>query len=147
MPFGELTSRNAIAIVLSFAEDREKTYELLQTISHSTRAYLYNAKGLKGFLVNGIPELIRKAPEVVHEWQIVNVEELVKRVQACKSREESFEILRKGYPRMYIYVMTRIGMHDKVKEYREECKKLENAEEATQYSYYIHGWFLVWLEE
>ena len=118
----------------------------MQLISHSTRAYLHNAKGLKGFLVHGIPELILKAPEEVHEWQIVNVEELVQRVKACKTREDGFEILRKGYPRMYIYVMTRIGMLDKVKEYREECKKLENAE-ATQYSYYIHGWFLVWLEE
>jgi len=29
MPFGELKSRNAMATVLSFAEDREKTYELM----------------------------------------------------------------------------------------------------------------------
>ena len=49
-------------------------------------------------------------------------------MKACKTREDSFKILREGYPRMYIYVMTRIGMLEKVKEYREECKKLENAE-------------------
>ena len=47
---------------------------------------------------------------------------------------------------MYIYVMTRIGRLDKVKEYREWCKSQEY-EQAGMYSYYVHGWFLVWLDE
>ena len=63
IPFGALKSRNVAAIVLSYAEDRERIYELMQTISHSTRAYITNAEGLKGFLVFGIPELVLKAPE------------------------------------------------------------------------------------
>ena len=47
---------------------------------------------------------------------------------------------------MYIYVMTQLGKHDKVQEYREKCKEKEYGDDI-EYSYFIHGWFLVWLEE
>ena len=60
------------------------------------------------------------------------------------------KVLERGYPRMYIYVMTQLGELEVVKAYREKCKrfKYKYADSLdTNYSYYVHGWFLVWLEE
>ena len=67
-----------------------------------------------------IPLIIRSAPEEVHKWQIVDVEKLVRKFQK-HGAGKLYKMLEIGYPRMYIHVMTQIGMHDKVKEYREEC--------------------------
>ena len=47
-----LKARLPIAIVLEFVGYREEVWPLLQIISHGTRAYIWNAVGLKGFVVN-----------------------------------------------------------------------------------------------
>ena len=133
--------------MLSYAGDKSEIYEFSQKISHSTRAYITNARGLKGFLQEyTIAQLLVKAPQEVHQWQIINIKEVQRQMSWCETEEERLTILRKGYPRMYIYVMTYIGRLEKVKEYRNECKKLECGSMAD-YSYYVHGWFLVWLDE
>ena len=54
LPFLGFNSRNVSATVMSYYGDRDDVYRLLQRASHTTRAYLYNANGLKGFLVKGI---------------------------------------------------------------------------------------------
>ena len=46
-----LKSRLSIALILSFLAHSEEILFLLQKLNHSTRAYIQNAKGLKGFLV------------------------------------------------------------------------------------------------
>ena len=46
---------------------------------------------------------------------------------------------------MYIYVMTELGELDKVQAYRDKCESGHGYTEKN--SQYIHGWFLVWLEE
>ena len=68
-----------------------------------------------------IPLIIRSAPEEVHRWQIIDVEKLVQEFEKHGAKK-LYLMLEIGYPRMYIYVMTQLGMHDKVKEYREKCK-------------------------
>ena len=60
----------------------------MQTISHSTRAYITNAEGLKGFLVYGIPELVLKAPEEAHQWQSIDIQKLCRELTDCKAREK-----------------------------------------------------------
>ena len=50
LPFGNLKSRHSIAVVLSYLGTTLEVYPLLQKISHTTRAYIFNEKGLKGFL-------------------------------------------------------------------------------------------------
>ena len=47
-----LKSRLTIALILSFLAHSEDILFLLQILNHSTRAYIQNAKGLKGFLVH-----------------------------------------------------------------------------------------------
>ena len=39
-------------MILSFFGHSNEVFELMQTLSHGTRAFIFNAKGLKGFLVN-----------------------------------------------------------------------------------------------
>ena len=51
IPFGPLQSRNVAATVLSYLGSNDEVYELMRTTSHKTRAYMTNAKGLKGYLV------------------------------------------------------------------------------------------------
>ena len=54
IPFGKLVSRPAIAIVFSYVGDSEEVSDLMQNISHGTRAYFLNADGLEGFLVQSL---------------------------------------------------------------------------------------------
>ena len=51
IPFGALQSRNVAATVLSYLGSNDYVYELMRCTSHKTRAYITNAKGLKGYLV------------------------------------------------------------------------------------------------
>ena len=59
-----IQARPAIGMILSFFGYSYDVFELLQTLSHSTRAFIFNAKGLKGFLVNfDLWELLNDAYE------------------------------------------------------------------------------------
>ena len=53
IPFGKLQSRAPVAIMLSFYGFNFQVQNLMQKLSHKTRAYFVNAGGLKGFLVVG----------------------------------------------------------------------------------------------
>ena len=46
-----LQARPPIGIMLGFFGFSSEVYELMQTLSHGTRAYLLNADGLRGFLI------------------------------------------------------------------------------------------------
>ena len=52
IPFANIKSRNAAAILLSYYGNPREVYELMRIASHKTRAYIVNAGGLKGYLVN-----------------------------------------------------------------------------------------------
>ena len=60
-----------------------------------------------------IPLIIRNAPEVVSKWQLLDVEELADEVKDYEIGK-IYDMLETGYPRLYIYVMTQLGMNDKV---------------------------------
>ena len=45
-----LQARLPIGIILGFTGFRYEVYQIMQTLSHSTRAYIVNANGLNGFL-------------------------------------------------------------------------------------------------
>ena len=49
MPF-KLKTRYGIATVFSYYGDNEEVGELMQKISHMTRAYYVNINGFKGFI-------------------------------------------------------------------------------------------------
>ena len=78
-----LEARLPIAEVLSFLGYEDEVLPVLQQLSHGTRAYVWNAGGLKGFLVvSAIQGVLRKAflsgeIQKVTEFQEVNVQALI----------------------------------------------------------------------
>ena len=52
LPFGHLKSRHVVAVMLSYLGTDEIVYDIMRKTSHKTRAYITNAGGLKGFIVN-----------------------------------------------------------------------------------------------
>ena len=63
MIFG-LEARPPIGIILGFVSNSHEVTPLMQTISHATRAYIVNADGLPGFLVDvDIIEILKAADE------------------------------------------------------------------------------------
>ena len=50
LPIKELQSRISTAIMLSYYGGNLEVYFLMQHLSHSSRAYIHNSAGLKGFL-------------------------------------------------------------------------------------------------
>ena len=50
LPFGLLKSRISVATILSYFGYSDKVSDLMQGLSHKTRAYFVNAGKLKGFL-------------------------------------------------------------------------------------------------
>lgn len=59
-----LQARPPIGIILGFFGYREKVINLLQILSHSTRAYIINAGGLPGFLIRiDVMNYLREADE------------------------------------------------------------------------------------
>ena len=61
LPFGNLNSRNGVAIVLSFFGCSQEVLYLMQRFNHKSRAYISNAGGLKGFLVPQIIAILKEA--------------------------------------------------------------------------------------
>ena len=50
LPFGKIKSRLPTAVIISFIDFREEMILLMRRLSHKTRAYLFNAGSLRGFL-------------------------------------------------------------------------------------------------
>ena len=77
-------ARLPIGIVLGFLGFRHEVLPLLQKINHSTRAFLWNANGLQGFVrdMDAIPILSRavKTDELkkVTKWQAIDIDAVYK---------------------------------------------------------------------
>ena len=56
-----LGARPPIGVILGFVAYRHEVMPLMQTLSHSTRAYIINADGLPGFLVKDVFEVLKVA--------------------------------------------------------------------------------------
>ena len=125
---------------------------MLQVLSHRTRAYIYNANGLQGFLVEEqIIRLLRQAHanfvlKVVTRTQIVDFKELGKELQVQQTRTGMLSLLSRKYPSVYIYVLQKMRRRDEVKEFMKKCAELEKGDPA-QYTMYIQGYWNPWLEQ
>ena len=53
-----LNSRLSIGIILGFVGLRNDVWPIMQAISHATRAYLVNEKGLLGFLMTDVINIL-----------------------------------------------------------------------------------------
>ena len=49
------------------------------------------------------------------------------------------------YPRLYLFILEYYNMNDRIDQYMAKCKAYEN--DHYKYSLYVHGYFLVWLDQ
>ena len=55
------------------------------------------------------------------------------------------DFLSETYPSLYIHILDHFGETDKVHKYMEKCKGYEK--DYEKYSLYIHGYWLIWLDQ
>lgn len=59
-----MKSRVAIGVIMSYFGFRHEALDLLQTLSHCTRAFIWNANGLQGFVVKLDIKTLLKSDEL-----------------------------------------------------------------------------------
>ena len=104
LPFSFLQSRNVIAGFLSFLGFESEVLQILQRLSHRTRAYIYNSCGLKNFLVSvDIMKSLYEAQEngvieAYTKWQYVDLEKISQEIQEFKTIFERIDFMLEFYP-------------------------------------------------
>ena len=83
LPFRNLRTRLGTAVILSYFGDDEAVSRLLQRLSHRSRAFFFNAKGLKGFLTVSVSTILERATaqDLLKEetkFQKVDVQSLIR---------------------------------------------------------------------
>ena len=74
-----LKARPPIGIILGFMAYRHEVIPMMQTLCHATRAYITNADGLPGFVVEfDIINCLQTADKVGHlehakRWQVIDL--------------------------------------------------------------------------
>ena len=61
------------------------------------------------------------------------------------SIDERMEYISEAYPRLYVLILKHLEMYNKIQEYMKKCKTYFN--DAEKYSLYVHGYWLVWLDQ
>ena len=54
-------------------------------------------------------------------------------------------MLKNKYPNLYLYVLKEMGRHTEIRRYMAKCMTYECNKE--KYFFYIHGYWLPWLEK
>ena len=82
-----LRARLPIAIIIGFIGYRHDVMPMMQKLSHGTRAYICNAKGLPGFVDElHIVEILKLAEEKgqlehAKNWQVLEIDNIVKQLE------------------------------------------------------------------
>ena len=123
----------------------------MQTLSHSTRAFIVNADSLRGFLTafNIIKHLesADKAGQLkdARRWQKIDLDTVQKQLETQPHNKQKMTYLSKHYPSLYVHILGYLNMSDKIEQYMAQCKEYENDEE--NFSLYVHGYWLIWLNQ
>ena len=137
LPFGNLKSRHAIAVVLSYLGTTLEVYPLLQKISHTTRAYIFNEKGLKGFLEQAsfTAWVMRLGNKGKLDEAAGNVRVEVQKLFKDRTIEQQLEHARKYIPGLYVSYMNYIEDEEKAEACMDYCKTYRVS--SPNYSLYI----------
>lgn len=145
LPVRLIPSRHAMAVVLSYFGYFEDVIDLMQVLSHSTRAYIVNANYLRGFLIGSkILFLIRKHFEVCSKWQLIDLENIRNQLKHYQYTEEQrLEMLKKECPFLYVVVYAMQDKENQIMQCIREFAKFND--NIGNYTLYVHGYFLPWL--
>ena len=67
------------------------------------------------------------------------------KLETFKSSKQIMDYLSQAYPSLYLYILEHLQMNDEIEQYMAKCKEYENDHE--KFSLYVHGYFLVWLDQ
>ena len=147
LPFHQIKSRLATATVLSYVDFKEEVILMVLKLSHQTRAYLHNEGGLQGFLVQEplVQIIIREGLDKVQQWQ--NCRNLRKDLNLRRklTLEGRIDFLKQNYPAAALMVLQCLDKEIEAEVYMKNCKKAER--DVRNYSYYVHGYLLPWLQK
>ena len=132
-------------MILSFLGYRHEVMQLMQILSHGTRAFIVNANVLPGFLVvRDLVEFLKdkdskKLLQYTKIWQDFDLIEVGEKLGGF-SKEQKKITFRRLYPALYLYTLK---YHNKEKEYKKfisQCKTYEK--DPKNYYLYVHGFFI-----
>ena len=65
-----------------------------------------------------------------------------------KTKQEKFNYLGEQYPCLLIFLLKKMGEKQLLENYMSHCKSYESdIDDYENYSLYVHGYFLPWLQE
>ena len=105
-----MKARPTIALFLGFLGYRHEVIPMMQTVSHSTRAYIYNENGLNSFIFRfDIMKVLKAADlrgdlENAREWQEIDLESLEKELIVL-NRPQKMRCLSQYYPSLYRFLL------------------------------------------
>ena len=146
-----LKARPPIAIILSFFGCSHEVYELMQTLSHSTRAFIFNAQGLKSFFTElDLSRILQEAYESdqlvkAMKYQPFDHNELQQALTEQATTARKLRYLSQTYPHIYRFVLVHLNQTEALEKYEKKCMTYLNR--PKKYYLYIHGYFLPWLDQ
>ena len=88
---------------------------IMQSLSHTTRAYIINADGLRGFIFEvEIIKLLKEADQKgildhAKMWQVIDLDELGNVLKFMDSLDEKMKYISKNYPYHYQVLLRRLN--------------------------------------
>ena len=69
---------------------------------------------------------------------------VIRKLETLSTTKLKIYYLQHRYPSIAIFVMKKADMKNALAEYTAKCKSFEN--DWANYSYYVHGYFIQWLQ-
>ena len=105
-----LGARLPIGLVLGFTGFSHEVLPIMQTLSHSTRAYLCNANGLQGFIIKfDILKMLTNADkngqlESITKYQTIDLSKITQELEKLNSLEEKMNYFSLYYPCLFWFI-------------------------------------------
>ena len=147
-------ARLPVALILSFYGYDHEVMQLMQTLSHSTRAFIWNADGLAGFVcLFKIMEILRESDingllEQAKKWQQIDLDQIEEEIDTLKSLETRMVYLSQYYPGIYIFLLRHLNQGAmKIERYSIQCESYQFEDDLALYSLFIHGHLIPQLQK
>ena len=83
--------------------------------------------------------------EHAKKWQVIDLNTVESELKSKPDLKQEMAHLSSHYPSLCIHILRYLNKHQMIEKYMSWCKKFEN--DPKNYSIYIHGYFLVWLDQ
>ena len=74
------------------------------------------------------------------------MQKLLEMLECMKTNKERADYLRERYPCLYIFMLQKRGLDERLEAYDERCKSYEKDKDPNMYSLYVYGYWLPYLQ-